>query len=233
MIITSKQRPYKKSSKANKKRSVVKEHESGMLLNTNSRKRFPVVHLPEIITCPILQSYRRYVNNGSASSTDLTIYQCLAAFTVATTTTNVTPIIKAFRIKRVRVLSPVTTQGTSVTVKLEPATFDSTTNSFNSVPEVYVDTSASIDIPAYISLEPSLDSPLGSWHWNRQVDASLLELIAPAGSTLDILFEYILGSDSTASAGSTYQRTVAGATVGVAYAGPIALVFVPVGVTSI
>jgi len=221
---------YKKTSKVNIKRKEPKEDEQGMLVNANSRKRFPVVSLPMIPTVHIDQVYRRIVNNGGAISGTMAIFDLLKQFTVATTAVLGVSFVRCVRIKKIRCLAPVTTQGTSVTLKLKPSGSDTSDNNFNSVNETYIDTSASIDIPAYISLSPSLDTPLGSWHQNINVDGLLLNISAPPGTTMDILFEYILSADTPISA---YSRVLAGATIGTLYAGPILTNFLPQGVNSI
>ncbi len=188
------------------------EHDNGQVIK-NSRKRFPVVSLPEIVTSPIYQRWQRYVQ-GNATGASITIGGILQAFMIASSTTNLVCYVKAVRIKKIRVLAPVTTQGTSVSLLLRPNMVDTGSNNFNAVPEVYLDTSASIDIPAYISLEPSLDTPLGSWHMSTATSGNLVYIEAPVGSTMDILFEFILNTSDTASA---LNATVGGATAGTLY----------------
>ena len=215
---------YKKSSKQNKKNKVVKENESGMLAHQIQNKRFPIISLPEIVTSHIIQEYRRFVATSSVSGF-LTIYDLLNQFMMATLATLANSFIEAVRIKKIRLLSPVTTQGTSVTARLSPFAPDTSTNNFNGIPETYADTSASIDIPAYLSLTPSIMTPLGSWHRAQNTDSNLLTVQCPSGSTMDILFEYILPTSSTAQA---YTRAIVGGTIGVLYTKNIITSFVPI-----
>lgn len=222
-------KPYKQLSKVNKKKKVITESDTGELVKVNSGKRFPILSLPEIVTSHVIAEYRRFVNNGGAVNANLTIQDLLNQFTISVTNVLLYPYIAAIRIKKLRLLSPVTTQGTSITASMLPQGNDSSNNNFNCVPEKYLDTSASIDIPAYLALTPSLDTPLGSWHFSTTVNGNLVKIVAPPGSTLDILFEYIFAVDAP----SAYTRAVAGAVVGQLYAANILTNFVPVGRTVI
>jgi hypothetical protein len=223
-------KPYKKSSKANKKVKRIDQSETGELATSNSKKRFPIVSLPEIITQPIFQSYRRFIASADTSG-NLTIDDLLNQFMVATTSVLAIDYIKAVRIKKIRALSPVTTQGTSVFASMQPVGSDSGNNSFNSVPEVYIDTSASIDIPAYLSLTPSLTTPLGAWHYSNTTSIALLLMILPKGTTLDILFEFMLRTSEASQ--SPHTRVVAAATAGRQYAAAILTNLIPSGVNYI
>jgi hypothetical protein len=227
------QKSYKSPSKANKKKKkIIVESETGMLAKVNASNRNPIICLPEIVTNPILTVYRRFVANGAVSGT-IQISDLHNQFCTAVTSTAGFPIHRMIRLKKIRCLSPVTSQGTSVTLTMLPNTVDTGQNNFNAVPELYLDTSASIDIPAYLSLTPSLQTPLGSWHSsNTSVNSNLMQLVCPSGSTLDILFELILRSDIP-NAGSSYQRTIAAAIIGVQYAAPILTNLQPAGVNAI
>lgn len=223
----SKPQSYKKFNKANKKKKIKTNSENGELSINNSNKRYPIISLPEIATSHIIQEYRRFINNGSATNTTLNVFHLLNQFMFSVTPLLMYNYIRAVRIKKIRLLCPVTTQGTSVQCSLQPLGIDTGTNCFNGVPEKYIDTSASIDVPAYLSLTPSIDTPLGSWHYNVNLSNDLCTVVAPAGSTLDILFEYIMATESTQS---SYTRVVAGASVGVLYTAIILNgTFTPVG----
>lgn len=221
---------YKKTSKFNKKKKVISESETGELTKVNKGSKYPITFLPEIVTSHVIQEYRRFVNNGGSVSGFLTVADCLNQFMFASTPLLLYCWVKAVRIKKIRILCPVTTQGTSIVCSLQPIAVDTSNNCYNAVPEKYVDTSASIDIPAYLSLTPSIDTPLGSWHFNVNSGSSLVTVSCPPGSTMDILFEYII---TTEGSGSTYQRVVAGATPGVLYTANILTNFVPSGRVSI
>jgi hypothetical protein len=199
-------------------------NETGEITKVNAGKRFPIISLPEIVSSHIIQEYRRFINTTSVSGF-LTIYDLLNQFMIATSTTLLNSYIDAIRIKKIRMLCPVTTQGTSVSCSLQPYAPDTTNNLFSAVPEKYIDTSASIDIPAYLSLNPKITTPLGAWHRAILVDSNLVQVIAPPGTTFDILFEYIILSGASAS---TYTRAVTGATVGVLTTKNMITNFVPV-----
>ncbi len=220
----------KRFNKENKKKKQIVESETGELVAFNSHKRFPIISLPEIPTVHIQQTYRRFVNNGGAVSGSIQISDCLNQFLVATTSVLAYPYVLAVRIKKIRCLSPVQTQGTSVTLSMQPVTVDTGINSFTAVPELYLDTSASIDVPAYLSLTPSIRTPFGSWHQARTTNAPLLTIVAPQGSTMDILFEYIIAANATAA---PFTRTISAGVAGTLYATNILTNFVPSGVNSI
>jgi len=227
----SKTKSYKKVSKHNKKRHPPIMNETGEYAVGNSSKRNPIVSLPEITTSPIFQVYRRFLANNAISG-NLAITDLQNQFMMAVTTILAYPYIRAVRLKKIRMLVPITTQGQSVSCTLAPVGADSANNSFNSVPETYLDTSSSIDVPAYLSLTPSIATPLGSWHFaDSNVSAALLSIVCPAGTTLDILFEIIPRASASGTPG--YSRAIVSGTVGVLYGAPILTSLFPVGVNQI
>jgi hypothetical protein len=217
------QRNHKKPSKHNVKRKALpQQREDGLLpMMQSQNKRFPIVSLPEIITVPRHHLVVRYINNGSAVNFNFSDLSCAQILMIAVTSTSLVSMIKACRIKKIRALSPVTTQGTSVTLSMTPSGVDNATNNFNALPETFTDTSASIDIPAYICLKPSISTPLGSWHLSDSgvANQNLLTIIAPAGTTLDIFYEFTLNQ---IGANTSPALVVAGATVGTVYTRPLA-----------
>jgi len=224
---TKPKRSKKAPSKANRKLKVIDQDDTGEMSRANSNKRFPIVSIPEIVVTPIFKTYRRFIATSAVSGT-ITIQDLLNQFTFATTSVLGFPYCSMVRLKKVRALSPVTTQGTSVLVSFQPNTVDGSNNCFNAVGETYIDTSASIDIPAYLHLTPSLKTPLGSWHRNTTVNANLFSVVIPSGSTVDFLLEFIpTWSNVTAP---TYTRVLAAATAGKTYAAPILTNLIPQGV---
>jgi hypothetical protein len=203
--------------------------ESGMVSTQKQNKNKPVVFLPEIISAPIQKTTRRFITASAISGSAITIADLLNQFLVATTSILGVSYLRMVRIKRIRMLCPVTTQGTSIGCKFQPSTVDSGNNSFNSCGEVFADTSASIDIPAYLALEPKLTTPLGSWHYSTTVSTNLLIVSCPPGTTMDIQFEYILNTDNSVSA---YTVALSGAVSGTLYSRNI-LSFVPFSTVSI
>lgn len=214
----------KKPSKQNRKRSTKGIRSDGEEFVITQNVRSPIIALPEILDSPIYRQWRRFVNNGGVVSGRMNIQDCLNQFMVAVTSVLGICYLRAVRIRQIRILSPVQTQGTSVTLRLQPQGVDSSVNNFNGVPETYVDTSASIDVPAYIFLKPAIDTPLGSWHYSNTVNCDLLNLTCPQGSTMDIQFEYILNHENTAS---TYTVVIAAATAGTLFSRAILTNFAP------
>jgi len=176
--------------------------------------------------------YKRFINNANPIvAQPLQINDLAGCFTVATSATLGHSYARAFRIKKIRMLAPVTTQGTSVTCQIIPFGIDTGNNSFSSVPEAFMDTSASIDVPAYVSLSPSIETPLGAWHYSTGVNQQLATITAPPGTTLDILFEYILFNSTPGI--STYTRVLTGATIGQLSCGPLVnALFIVAGLVS-
>ncbi len=216
-----------KPSKHNVKRRTIVERKDGLdqvVLSQN--KRFPIISLPDIL---VIQRHRlrlRYINNGGAVNGNMTTVDCANFLMMAATTTSLVSLIKASRIRKIQALSPVTTQGTSVTLTFQPDGVDTSRNSFNCLPEAFLDTSASIDVPAYLCLKPSISTPLGSWHLSDSgaASVSLLTITAPAGTTLDIEWEFTLNEFG---ANTSTTATVAGASVGSIYHRPILTNFIP------
>lgn len=187
------------------------------------------MQLPAIDTQHIWNFTTRFIASSSISG-NLTIAHLIDIFCFAATTVLVYSPFASVRLKMLRLLAPVTTQGTSVTLWLRPATVDSSINSFNVLPEIIVDTSASIDRPAYARVKPSPESPLGSWHWTTSTSTNLIFISAPQGTTMDIELEAV---PNRGQAPLGYTRAVAGATVGQIYSATIITSFVPVGVNAI
>lgn len=198
----------KKQSTKHRSNNTQDKEEHLVDTNMNGLSRSMKTILPPIKANPLWAYTRRYVASSTVSY-DIKISDILNSSLFSTTTIVAYPIGRAIRIRKIRWLTPVTTQGTTVTLTVTPATADSANNSFTSLPQTYVDTSASIDRPAYISLKPSLDSPLGSWHLSTTVDKNLLSVNCPTGTTMDIFVE-VLPNFSAAPLG--YSQAIVGST---------------------
>jgi len=210
----------------------MRESESGIVHDSNGERKQPIVSLPEVIVSPVREIYRRFLA-ASGANANVTIGDLLNQFLFAISATTAYSYVSAVRIKKVRVLAPLTTQGTSVALALRPQGDDNTSNNFNAVPEQFMDTSTSIDIPAYLALRPSKDTPFGSWHQNMNVNTTgkLLTINCPPGTTLDVLFEYIERNPINTTLVPTYSYTSSGMSAGVLYASSLAGgSFLPVGV---
>jgi hypothetical protein len=223
----------RKSHAGTNRKMSQREADTGTHEVSNESRREPIISLPEIMTNPVREIYHRYIASQSVSDL-ITIGDLLNQFLVATSATTGYSYAGMVRIKKVRVLSPLTTQGTSITITLKPEGSDTTLNNFNTVREQYLDTSTSIDVPAYLALTPSKDTPFGSWHKNVNVNTTgpLLLVNCPSGTTLDLLLEYIERSSSVVT--PTYAKAITGANVGVIYATSICNgKFLPLGVNVI
>jgi hypothetical protein len=222
-MLSSTSKSHKKPSKYNVKKK--KGHpEDGEESLVKQNTRHPIVCLPEFKRLPMNTVVKRFVCNGGAVSGTIAITDLLNQFMVVSTSVLGICFIKAVRIKCLKLLAPVQTQGTSVECTLQPSTTDGSNNSFNSVPEKYSDTSASIDIPAYLKLKPSIDTPLGSWHFSSTVTTGLVTITAPQGSTMDLTLEYMLNTEGIVS---PYTVVIAAATSGTLFSRNILTNFVP------
>lgn len=230
-VSVKRNKPRNNSAKFNRPHKEAKEDADGMISVSNSNRREPIISLPEIVQNPIQEVYRRYVCSAGVNGF-ITIYDLLNQFLFATSSTTAYSTVQAVRIKKIRVLSPITTQGTTTVVSLMPTGRDTTNNNFNSLNQQYTDSSTSIDVPAYLSLNPSVQTPFGSWHLNTNVDSNLLTINCPAGTTMDILYEFINRQPASMVLTPTYVVTTTGMTTAVLYCKYI-LGFVPVAVNSI
>jgi hypothetical protein len=218
---------YYRASKANRKVRRLEEDEKGELCKTNQGSKQPILYLPEITTVPIYQAYRRFIATSTVSG-DITIQDLLNQFLFAATSVLAYPYCAQIRLKKIRALSPVTTQGTSVLCSMKPRTIDTGNNCFNAVQETYIDTSASIDIPAYLHLSPSIKTPLGAWHYNTTTNTNLLQVTFPAGTTCDLLLEWIPTWNNQSA--PPYLRVIAAGTVGKTFATAILTNLIPQGI---
>ncbi len=211
----------------NKRPPLDREAADGHNLIVKQDVRHPIIALPEISPSPVYRQSRRFIAS-SAVNGNLTIANLLDQFMIQVSTALGVSYVKALRVAKLKLLAPVQTQGTSVQLKVQPIGIDSGNNSFSGVPETYQDTSASIDVPAYLELKPKIDTPLGSWHFSVNVDLALLYIVAPQGTTFDIVFEFILNNEAAAS---SYTNTLVTGTVGTLYSRNIVTNFVPQSAT--
>jgi len=220
----------KNVSHSNRRPKAAKISADGSYVENNGNRIEPIVSLPEIVQNPVRQVYRRFITASAVSGT-IRIYDLLNQFLVATSSTTAYSVVSAVRIKKIRALAPITSQGTSTTLSIKPKGQEVSDNNFNSVPQQFTDTSTSIDVPAYISLSPSIETPFGSWHLNKNVDGDLFTINCPGGTTLDILFEYVDRNPSEGPLVPLYVRTSSTMSAGVCYCTPLgSATFIPVGV---
>lgn len=163
---------------------------------------------------PIIQYKVRYQAVSAISALEYAIYNVVTSKIVSTTATVGISLLKAARIKRVQMWAAVATQGTPVVVSLLPSGEDPGNNSFSDLPDKILDTSISIDKPAYIDYRPKVDHPSGSWHFSNTVTNGLFLISCPSGTIIDVDFEAILNMSEPVA---TTVITLAGATAGTLY----------------
>lgn len=184
---------------------------------------------PAFRAVPIWQYKRRFVATGAVSGNCL-ISSILGSAFVATTAILGNSLLDSVRIKSVRCWAPVQTQGQSVTIVLTPIGIDASNNCFNDLPSSITDTSVSFDRPAYVSIQPSVDTPIGAWHTSTTISTNLFNLVAPLGTVVDITFEGVL---NFASPPLGFTQAIVGGTAGTIYCRSLIANLVPVGVNTI
>lgn len=145
----------------------------------------------EIKSAPIWQYKRRYIAQANIAGS-LMISDLLRSAIVSQTAVLGNSMLRAVRVKKIRIWVPVTTQGTPVSVRLTPTGIDSGINSFSDIPETIYDTSISIDRPAFVSYKPAELHPSGSWHASTAVDLNLVAITCNQGAVMDVDYEAIL-----------------------------------------
>jgi hypothetical protein len=142
----------------------------------------------------------------------------LSAFlgVIATAATTCQFLCDQFRLRRVCVWAPVTTQGTPVTVMLKWAD-DPNGVSSSGPPKTVSDTSSSVDKYAYACLEPPSGMKGATSYFTQWQDSSLTTPLvvctAPIGSIIQFWFNWILDDIGATTSGPT----IAGATAGNVY----------------
>jgi hypothetical protein len=110
---------------------------------------------------------------------------------MGTSAVHVTSIVGSMRLKSVEIWAPPASQGSSSTCSVEWA---ATPNSaFSEVS----DTSMSVSNPAYVKARPPRNSRASWWQNVGDLAEQLMFLIAPSGSVIDIVVEYILYDDDS------------------------------------
>jgi len=122
-------------------------------------------------------------------------------------------IIETFKIKRVKIWSPPPSIGGSATCSVEWYS-NSTAQLFGSSKEIS-DTSINVSSPAFISTSPPVGCSASFWQDVVASSTSLFNMVAPAGSIIDLSLDYILLDDANAAAAYTF--TSGAATLGTLY----------------
>lgn len=153
---------------------------------------------PTFSSTPVRYGKIRGITSTAFSSRGWTLQEICSycAGIIPTAAVNSTPkhLAQSFKFKRVTVWGPVATAGTSVTTELRfpgSASSDGTTS-----PSVTSsDSSVSFDRPAFSTLKPKKFSFQGQWFTPTTVGFNLFELTCPAGSIVDIEFDFIVCED--------------------------------------
>lgn len=116
-------------------------------------------------------------------------------------------IVQSARFKQIEVFSPPAAQGSNVTCSILFAGGDTT------MPREVSDTSVSVTTPAHIIARPLPNTVSSFWH-DSSVNVTLFNLVAPAGSIIDVWVDIVLADGVSASPVAT---VLVGATVGGMY----------------
>jgi len=132
---------------------------------------------------------------------------------IATSATTSVFMSDSFRLKRVSMWSWTGTQGTTVDIMLK---FSDTGNAAGQggPPCVALDSSASMDVPAYVTLRPPKQSAQNLWQDCSTTNASpMLSYLSPQLAIMDLEFEFIIDDIGVTVAGPA----IGGATLGTIY----------------
>jgi hypothetical protein len=139
--------------------------------------------------------YRFISTSGTATALTPTSLMC-AAGTICTTVNSVcTSVFASVKINSIQMWSPPASQGASTTCSCEWVGFNNSPN------REYSDTSVSVSVPACVSCSPPPQS-LASF-WQTVGTTSLVTLIAPTGTIIDIVLSLIFTDDELANASSS------------------------------
>jgi hypothetical protein len=136
-------------------------------------------------------TYRFVSTSGSATAVTTTSLGGCAGTMCTVANSNVQILFDSFRVNRVEVYSPPSSQGSAVTCSLNWEG----TEGFAPNMEVS-DTTVSVTAPAYINCVPPPRSVAG--FWNRTASSTtIFTLVAPAGSIIDVSLSLILSDGMT------------------------------------
>jgi len=195
-------RKNKQSSKRKSKKSI-------------TRPRPPIWSIPPSYKAQQVRNWRvRCDVTANAATQSLTAANlgALLGITATSATTSVY-ISDSFRLKRVTMWSWSGTQGTTVDIMLK---FPDSGNGAGQAgpPCVIMDSSASMDKPAYVTLRPPKDSAQNLWYDCATTNTTVMLIyLSPQLAIMDLEFEFIIDDLGAAVAGPT----IAGATLGNIY----------------
>jgi len=178
-----------------------KNHKKKVSYNAPQR---PLYLAPPHFTLQENRSWTIRFTNGATATVGSTINlgQFAAALgVICVTAITCRFICDQFRIRRICLWSPVATAGVPVTNELKWID-DPAATVTSGAPRTQSDTSISFDRPAYVCLTPPKDNSSVFSQW---LDSSLttpwVQLAAPAGSVMDIHFNFIIDDIGDTTAG--------------------------------
>jgi len=125
-----------------------------------------------------------------------------------------------FKLKSIKIWSPVATAGTTVFNSIMDVSIDSTENDTNGVPTMIMDSSMSFDKPAFVHYKPKKNSP-NSFYKNGQAGAiavAMIQIQCPIGSIIDVEMNIISAFNRPSN---SYTQVIAGAGIGAHYVHPL------------
>ncbi len=147
---------------------------------------------------------------SSASTTDtLTTTSLGNMFVMAATTTTCYQLCSAFRLRRIEIWGPMASDLVPVTVSCQ---FNGVADQAVGSSRIVTDTSMTASSPAHIVATPSAQTTASLWQ-GTSTSLTLATLEFPANAVVDIMVEFVIRDESTASS----SIAVSGATVGVVY----------------
>jgi hypothetical protein len=187
----------------------------------NAKKRRNQQPVPPIWTKPphyLAQPVRNWrvrfdVSANAAAQTLSTVQLAAALGIIATAATTSVFLSDSFRLKKTSLWSWTSTPGTTADVMLKYV--DSGNGAAQGGPPcLAMDSSASADTPAYVTLVPPKTSMFNLWHdCNTALSTTFMSYLCTNQGILDFEFEFIVDDVGVTAAGPT----IAGATLGTIY----------------
>ncbi len=182
--------------------------------NNGTRSRISrnvVTHPPPFNAAVVVRKTLRFKASGASTGVTITGTNMLDLLCMADTTTSAYRLFSAARVVKIEAWAPMASDLVPVTCSIE---WMSETNALFSNPSfLKSDTSMGSVSPAHVLARPPTGALAGMW-FGRQVSASLVRLVFPANTLVDLSLELVLQNGETVQAVAT---SVAGATVGQVY----------------
>jgi len=143
---------------------------------------------------------------GSLSNLNLASFMGV----IATGATTSVLISDQFKLKRICCWTPCATAGVPVTCQMK-YTDDPASNTQSGAPKTVSDTTISFDRPAYACLEPPRDnSSIFSQWWDSSLSTTMVNVIWPVGTIVDLEYRWIMDDIGVTTAGPTLIAATAG-----------------------